>query len=80
MNVDDDEQFDEAFMEVDDDQQHNLLHRFSIQYMRETVDFCDATNEKTGKKQHSWKAFQHRFQKVKSRVYIERFRKYLESL
>ncbi|CAF2838549.1 unnamed protein product, partial [Rotaria sp. Silwood2] len=75
----DDEQFDEIFMDVDEDQQQNLLHQFSIQYMKKAVDFYDAVNEKTGKKQHSWKSFQHHFHKVKNRSYIGRFRTYLEN-
>jgi hypothetical protein len=70
---------DEALMEMEVDQQNTLFHRFSIEYMRKAIDFYDAINQKTGKKQHSWKAFQHRFRKVKNRKYIERFRKYLES-
>ena len=68
----DDVPFDEALMKVDEDQQHNLLHHFSIQYMKEAIDFYDAIHEKTGKNQHSWKSFQHRFQKVKNRKYIYR--------
>ncbi|CAF4436366.1 unnamed protein product, partial [Rotaria sp. Silwood2] len=75
----DDEQSDEIFMGVDEDQQRNLLHQFSIQYVKEAVDFYDAINAKTGKKQHSWESFQHRFHKVKNRSYIERFRSYLEN-
>ena len=66
-------------MDVDEDQQQNLLHQFSIQYMKKAVDFYDAVNEKTGKKQHSWKSFQHRFHNVKNRSYIGRFRTYLEN-
>ena len=52
---------------------------FSIEYMKKTVEFYDAKNAKTGKKQHSWEAFQHYFRNVKDRNYIESFRKYLES-
>ncbi|CAF3433201.1 unnamed protein product [Rotaria sp. Silwood2] len=75
----DDERFDETFMEVDEDQQLNLLRNFSIEYMKKAVDFYDTINEKTGKKQYSWKTFQHHFRKVTNRKYVERFRKYLES-
>ena len=74
-----DEQFDGRFMDVDEDQQQDLLHQFSIQYMKKAVDFYDAVNEKTGKRQHSWKSFQHRFHNVKNRSYIRRFRTYLEN-
>ena len=66
-------------MEVDEDQQHNLLHHVSIQYMKKVIDFYDAIKEKSGKMQHSWKSCQHRFRKVKNRKYIERFLKYLGS-
>ncbi|CAF1441769.1 unnamed protein product [Didymodactylos carnosus] len=75
----DDEQFDEEFMEVDNDQHHHLQKEFSIPYVKQAIDFYDQINEKTGRKSHSWKAFQHRFPKVKNRSYIERFRKYLDS-
>ncbi|CAF1352980.1 unnamed protein product [Didymodactylos carnosus] len=75
----DDEQFDEEFMEVDNDQHHHLQKEFSIPYMKQAIDFYDQINDKTGRKSHSWKAFQHRFPKVKNRSFIERFRKYLES-
>ncbi|CAF2061917.1 unnamed protein product [Rotaria magnacalcarata] len=44
-----DEQFDEIFMDVDEDQQQNLFHQFSIQYMKKAVDFYDVVNEKTGR-------------------------------
>ena len=40
----DNEQFAEALVEVDEDQQHNFLHHFSIQYMKEAIDFYDAIN------------------------------------
>ena len=40
------EQFAEALIEVDEDQQHNLLHHFSIQYMEKVIDFYDAINGK----------------------------------
>ena len=75
----DDEQFDEQLLEADNDQHHHLQKHFSILYMKRAIDFYDHINEKTGQKSHSWKAFQHRFPKVKNRSYIERFRKYLES-
>ena len=48
--------------------------------MKKAIDFYDTINEKTDKKQHSWNTFRHRFQKMKSRMYIECFRKYFESL
>ncbi|CAF1355727.1 unnamed protein product [Didymodactylos carnosus] len=65
----DDEQFDEEFMEVDNDQHHHVQKEFSIPYMKQAIDFYDQINEKTGRKSHSWKAFQHRFPKVKNRSY-----------
>ena len=77
--VNDDEQYDDVLMEVDEDEQHNLVRHFSIEYMKKAVEFYDAKNAKTGRKQHSWEAFQHHFRNVKDRNYIERFRKYLES-
>ena len=66
-------------MQVDGDQQHNALHQFSFEYMKKAVDFYDEVNEETGKKKHAWESFQHCFQNVRNRKYIERFRKYLEN-
>lgn len=76
---DDNESRDETFMEVDERQQNSFFHQFSIEYMQRAIDFYDAVNSRTGKKQHSWKTFQHHFRNVKNRKYIERFRKYLEN-
>lgn len=76
---DHDEKYDEEFMDVDNDRHHHLQIYFSLGYMKQAIDFYDEMNERTGKKKHSWKAFQHRFQKVKNRSYIERFRTYVEN-
>lgn len=62
------------------DRQDSFFHQFSIEYMRKAIEFYDAINQKTGKKQHSWKSFQHWFRKVKNRKYIERFRTYFSSV
>ena len=70
---------DEEFMELDTDRHHHLQKHFSLEYMKQAIDFYDELNEKTGKKKHSWKTFQHHFRKVKNRSYIERFRKYVEN-
>ena len=75
---DDDEKCDEEFMDVDNDRYHHLQKYFSLEYMKQAIDFYDEINEKSGKRKHSWKAFQHRFRKVKNHSYIERFRKYVE--
>ena len=47
--------------------------------IKKVIFYYDEVNPRTGKKKHSWPALQHTFQAVKSRSYIERFRKYIES-
>ena len=65
--------------DANDDEENNLLHEFSLQYMKKVVDFYDKTTFNTGKRKHSWSSLQNRFKKVKDRSYIRRFRKYIEN-
>lgn len=76
---DHDGECDEEFMDLDNDRHHHLQKHFSLEYMKQAIDFYDEINEKTGKKKHSWKTFQHHFRKVKNRSYIERFRNHIEN-
>lgn len=46
---DDDEERDGTFMEVDKGKENSFLNQFSVEYMRNAIDFYDAINEKTGK-------------------------------
>lgn len=51
---------------------------FPLEHMEQAIDFYDEKkNDKTRKRKHFWKVFQHRFRKVKNHRYIERFRKYV---
>lgn len=56
---------------------HNFLHQFSLEYMKKVVFYYDEISSRTGKRKHSWRALQHTFKSVKSRNYIDRFRKYI---
>jgi hypothetical protein len=56
-----------------------LLTTFSLEYMKNVVDFYDATDETTGKRKHTWKSVQHRFKRVHHIRYLGRFRKYLKN-
>jgi len=55
-----------------------LLKTFSLEYMKNVIDFYDAIDETTGKRKHTWKSVQHRFRRVGHIQYLGRFRKYLE--
>ena len=55
-----------------------LLMPFSLESIKNVVDFHDAIDETTGKRKHTWKSVQHRFKRVRHIQYLGRFRKYLE--
>ena len=45
--------------------------------MKKVLFYYDEINPRTGKKKHNWRSLQRTFKSVKSRNYIERFRKYV---
>ena len=53
-----------------------MFHQFSVEYMKKVLFYYDEINPRTGKKKYNWRALQHTFKSVKSRNYIEPFRKY----
>ena len=55
-----------------------LLKTFSLEYMKNVIDFYDAIDETTGKRKHTWKSVQRRFRRVGHIQHLGRFRKYLE--
>ena len=63
--------------EEEEDDGNSLLHQFAVEYMKKVLFYYDEINPRTGKKKHKWRALQYTFKSVKSRNYIERFRKYV---
>jgi len=62
--VESDDEKDESYTEdANDDEENNLLHEFSLQYMKKVVDFYDKTNFDTGKRKHSWSSLRNRLKK-----------------
>ena len=57
----------------------NLLHRYSLEYMEKVVSYCDEKDSKTGKRKRSWSTVQQRFPRVPYQQYISLFRHYLEA-
>ena len=59
--------------------ENEARHQFSLEYMKNVVQFYDEKDPKTGKRKHSFAGVQRRFKKVKDKGYISRFRKYIET-
>ena len=76
-DTDEEDPQDTDYKEEEEEEGNSLLHQFSVDYMKKVVFYYDEVNPRTGKKKHSWRALQHTFKSVKSRNYIERFRKYI---
>ena len=51
------------------------LNSYSVEFMREVVDFADA-KDSSSKRRRSWKTIKHRYQSLPGQNYISRFRKY----
>ena len=78
----DDAEWKGSIVEMEEEEEegkNKLVHLFSIEYMKNVIDFYDDRDAKTGRKKHTWNSLQHRFPKVKNRNYIQRFRKYLDN-
>ena len=64
----------------DEYEKENIIqYPFSLQYMKDVVQFYDEENEETGKRKHSFRNVQRRFKRVRDKNYIRRFRKYIEA-
>ena len=66
----DDKSYDDNYHQEDE----NLLHRYSLEYMEKVVSYYDEKDSKTGKRKRSWSTVQHRFPRVPYQQYISRFR------
>ena len=62
---------------VRDDKENTLFQSFSLEYMREVINYFDEKDPKTDKRKRKWNTVQHRFKAVPYREYISRFRHYL---
>ena len=60
-------------------ERENIRDQFSLEYMRNVVQFYDEKDPSAGKRKHSLAGVQRCFTKVKHRNYIYRFRKYIEA-
>ena len=57
----------------------NLQNHFSLDYMKQVVDYYDERDPITGKRKRKWQTVKHRFQRVPNPKCIARFRKYIEA-
>ena len=55
-----------------------MFESFSLSYMKRALNYYDAINPKTGKRSHTWKSVQNRFQRNSHQSYMARFRHYAE--
>ena len=62
----------------EEDTETPIFESFSFSYMKRALEFYDAINPKTGKRQHTWTNVKHRFQRIPYQYYMARFRKYVE--
>ena len=66
---------DDEWDNKEDLKENCKLNSYSIEFMREVVDFADA-KDSSGKCRRSWKTIKHRYQSLPDQNYISRFRKY----
>jgi hypothetical protein len=62
----------------DQDINNTVKHQFSIEYMRNVLQFYDQFDEVTGRRRHSFANVQRHFKCIKHKNYISRFRIYLK--
>ena len=55
-----------------------MFESFSLSYMKRALDYYDTMNPKTGKRSHTWKSIQNKFQKISHQSYMACFRDYVE--
>ncbi|CAF4629857.1 unnamed protein product, partial [Rotaria sp. Silwood2] len=67
---------DDEWDRTEDLKENCKLNSYSIEYMREAVDFADV-KDSSGKRRRSWKTIKHRYQSLPDENYISRFRKYI---
>ena len=75
------EDFDTSYNDPDYEEKDNetsVFESFSLSYMKRALDYYDAINLKTGKRSHTWKSVQNKFQRISYQSYIVRFRDYVE--
>ncbi|CAF3819966.1 unnamed protein product, partial [Rotaria sp. Silwood1] len=72
-----DESVDPGFDESAEGKNMTTRANFSLEYIKNVIDYYDARDSK-GRKKHTWKSTQHRFKSVPHRQYITRFRHYIE--
>lgn len=63
----------------EDHENEKSLKKFSLEYMKNVVQFYDEQQRGTQKRTDSFSNLQNRFKRVKDKSYIRRFRKYIES-
>lgn len=63
--------------EDDVNQQKHALSNYTIEFMRQVVEYTDEVDE-SGKRRRTWKSVHRRFRALSHQSYVSRFRKYLE--
>ncbi|CAF3443051.1 unnamed protein product, partial [Rotaria sp. Silwood2] len=63
---------DDEWDSTEDLKENCTLNSYSIEYMREVVDFADV-KDSSGKRRRSWKTIKHRYQSLPDQNYISRF-------
>lgn len=74
---DNDHSNDEDYEYVPEKEQFSQ-NQFSIEYMQRVIEYYDEIDLKTGKRKHTFSSLQQRFERVKYKNYIPRFRTYME--
>jgi hypothetical protein len=67
---------DDEWDDKDDVKENCQLNNYSLEFMKEVVDFADA-KDSSGKRRRSWKTVKSRYRSIPDQVYISRFRRYL---
>ncbi|CAF4656812.1 unnamed protein product, partial [Rotaria sp. Silwood2] len=74
----DDSELDPDFNDTGNDEGGVLLQKFSLDYMKQVIEYYDERNPLTGKRRRSWKSVKRRFRRVTDFSYLSRFRSYIE--
>ncbi|CAF4297484.1 unnamed protein product [Rotaria sp. Silwood2] len=77
-NEPDDSGLDSNFNETGDDDDSAFLQKFSLDYMKQVIEYYDEKDPLTGQRRRSSKSVKHRFRRVKHSIYLSRFRSYIE--
>jgi hypothetical protein len=71
---------DPEFIDIDNETEDTFLQKFSLEYMKQLMEYYNEMDSVTGKRRRSFKSVKHRFRRVTDPTYLSCFRSYIEKV